>query len=124
MLVRTLAAVSVAALALPQAPAHALAPRVAFSAGGGGTVLYVVSEITIYQGDTLTLVNLDPQQAHDIVSEDFLNGTRVFRSEAVPAGTPSDVKGVSTLPPSSYPFLCSLHPEMRGNLHVEPAPAV
>ena len=124
MLVRKLAAVSwcVAALAVPQAPAHALVPHVAFSAAVGGSGLYVVSEITIHQGDTLTLLNLDPQQQHDLVSEDWHNGSRRFESDAVPVGTPAEVRGVSVLPPSSYPFLCRLHPEMIGNLHVQPAP--
>lgn len=126
MLVRRLAAVSwcVAALAVPQAPALALAPHVAVSGAAGGTMLYVVSEITIVQGDTLTLVNVDPQQQHDLASEDWENGARKFESAAVGVGTPAEVRGVSTLAPSSYPFLCRLHPEMRGNLHVQPVPAV
>ncbi|HWL36847.1 MAG TPA: plastocyanin/azurin family copper-binding protein [Frankiaceae bacterium] len=128
MLVRTLAAVSwcAVALAVPQAPAHAAAPHAAFAIGVPNTTVmqYVVSEITIVQGDTLTFFNLDYGRDHDLASQDFVNGVRRFESDPVGVGTPAEVRGVSALPPSTYPFVCRAHPEMVGNLTVLPAPAV
>ncbi|HVF06156.1 MAG TPA: hypothetical protein VNA20_15040 [Frankiaceae bacterium] len=74
------------------------------------------------QGDTLTLTNADTL-THDLVSRQRRsNGTRVFASPNVPSAAQGEVYGVSALPPSSYPFLCSIHSYMVGNLHVLAAP--
>lgn len=113
-MLRRLAAVAAVSFLVPTAPAHALVPQQALAYSGG----YVLSEITIFAGDTLTLTNLDAQQAHDIVSLDWLNGSRRFRSDAAAVGQSVPVVGVETLPPSTYPFLCSIHEWMVGNLTV------
>lgn len=119
MHVRRLAAVSwcAVALAAPQ-PAQALVPHQVVSVAS----TYVVSEITIYEGDTLTLTNLDPNLVHDLVSLNFSGSNRLFRSDNVDPGKQGQVHGVESLAANAYPFLCSLHFEMRGNLYVEPRP--
>lgn len=118
MLARRLAAVSwcAAALVAPHAPAHALVPQQVVTIASA----YAPSEVTILAGDTLTLTNLDPQLEHDLVSEDTVAGVRVFRTNgAIPFGGQAAVAGVEKLPPSVYPFFCSLHEYMRGNLTVQ-----
>lgn len=113
-----LAAVSWCALALAAplaSPAHAVAPEVTFAAGG----TFVPTEVTIVQGGTLTFANLDPQLQHDFISYDNPN---LFRSDIVSAGGVSEVRGVSSLAPSTYPFTCSVHDYMLGNLTVVPLP--
>lgn len=89
--------------------------------------VYVVSEVQVFEGDTLFLTNVDPQLPHDVVSEDYVPGTaqRVFRTQgAVGLGGHIQVVGVERLPAGdSRPFLCSLHPEMRGNVTVLARPA-
>ncbi len=86
---------------------------------------FVSPEITIFQGDTLTLTNLDAALPHDLVSRNFKpgTGTRLFGSDPADPGTQAEVRRVSSLAPGVYPFLCSLHESMIGNLRVQPAPA-
>jgi plastocyanin len=113
-----LAAVSWCALALTApfaSPAHAVAPEVTFAAAG----TFVPSEVTIVEGGTLTFVNLDAQLQHDFISRD---NPGLFRSDIVSAGGVSEVRGVSSLAPSVYPFTCSVHDYMLGNLTVLPLP--
>jgi len=117
MPVHRLAAVSwcVLALAAPFAsPAHAVAPQVAVAAGSQ----FVPPEIYVVEGGTLTFANLDPQIEHNLVSMDGSG----FGSAIVPFGKTAEVTGVSSLVVSVYPFWCVLHENMRGNLHIEPAP--
>lgn len=110
------------ALAVPAAPASALPVPVPHQVVAVGTG-FVLPEIRVFQGDTLTLTNLDPQQAHDLVSRNLAGGVRVFASGPADPGTQAEVVGVSSLRPDVYPFFCSLHESMTGNLRVERAPA-
>ena len=115
-----LAAVSWCALALTApfaTPAHALAPQVATAVFGGQ---FAPSEIKVVQGGTLTFVNLDPQLQHDLISKD---NPDLFRSDIVSFGGVSEVRGVSSLPVSTWPFTCSVHDYMAGNLEIVAAPA-
>lgn len=114
-----LAAVSWCALALTApftSPAHAVAPVATFATAG----TFVPTEVTVVAGGTLTFVNLDAQLPHDFVSKDDPNG---FRSDIVGPGGVSEVRGVSSLPPSIYPFTCSVHDTMLGNLTIVAAGA-
>jgi plastocyanin len=107
-------------LAALATPARALpVPRQVVTAGS----VFVVPEITIYQGDTLTLTNLDPVLTHDLVSRNLAGGVRIFASSPAAAGERVDVARVSSLAPGVYPFYCSLHESMIGNLRVNLAPA-
>lgn len=112
------AVLALGALFAPATPAHAV-PHQVVAVGTG----FVLPEIRIFQGDTLTLTNLDPQQAHDLVSRNLVGGVRVFASGPAAAGERVDVAGVASLRPDVYPFYCSLHESMTGNLRVEAAPA-
>lgn len=109
-----LAVLPVLALA---APAEAAPHQVVAYSGG-----YLPSEVFVVRGDTLTLTNADTV-THDLVSRQRRsNGTRLFASaNVVPAGQ-GEVHGVSSLAPSTYPFICSIHSYMVGNLTVLAAP--
>lgn len=111
-----LAAVSSCALALAApaiSPAHAVAPQVAAATAGN---TYVVTEIYVVQGGRLFFANTDPQQPHDLRSADDRN---LFNSgDLITAGQVAEVVGVSSLAVSSWPFVCSAHSTMRGNLHI------
>lgn len=119
---RRLAVLAACALAVPAAPARALAVPVPHQVVAVGTG-FVLPEIRVFQGDTLTLTNLDPLQAHDLVSRNLAGGVRVFASGPADPGSRAEVVGVSSLRPDVYPFFCSLHESMTGNLRVERAPA-
>ena len=121
----SLAAVSWLTAALP---AGAVAPVPVPHAVAAISSGYVVSEVYLVEGGTLTLVNADATLDHDLVSEDFVPGTgqRRFRTSGpvAPGGTAA-VVGVETLEAGdTRPFLCSLHEFMRGNVYVVAAPAV
>ncbi len=81
---------------------------------------YVASEVYVLPGDTLFLTNADPvtPQQHDLRSTAHRNGVPLFKSPFLSAGQTGEVAGVAALPPGYYPFVCALHPQMRGNLHV------
>lgn len=110
---RLAAAVAALPLALTGSPAHA-APSAVFTAAE----TFVPAQVTIRQGDTLTLVNLE-NSPHDLVSSDTLpDGTPVFQSDIVGLGGTSEVRRVETLLPSTYPFYCTVHDTMTGLLTV------
>jgi plastocyanin len=115
-----LAAVSflVTAALAPGGQAHALVPWQVLAYSGG----YVPSEITVVQGDSLTLVNADTTLAHDLHSGDSVGGKPLFHSKVIAFGEQADVVGVALLPPSVYPFYCSVHEYMTGNITVLAAP--
>lgn len=117
-------ALALCALTAPATPARALpapVPHQVVAIESG----YVLPEITVFQGDTLTLTNLDPRQAHDLVSLNFgPEGVRVFGSAPAAPGERVEVAGVASLRPSVYPFYCSLHASMIGNLRVDPPPGL
>ncbi|HEV2891869.1 MAG TPA: plastocyanin/azurin family copper-binding protein [Frankiaceae bacterium] len=121
---RRLTLLAACALAAPAAPAGALPAPVPHQVVTVGAV-FASPEITIFRGDTLTLTNLDAALTHDLVSRDYVPGTGVrrFASSPVTAGGRSDVARVSSLGNGVYPFLCSLHEGMTGNLRVQTAPA-
>lgn len=67
---------------------------------------------------TLTFGNAD-QVVHDVTARKLgPDGRPVFQSKHTPTGSASTVAGAATLPPGSYEFYCSLHPNMTGTLHV------
>jgi plastocyanin len=120
---RRLALLAICALAAPATPARALPAPVPHQVVTVGSV-YVLPEITVFRGDSLTLTNLDAF-SHDLVSRNYKPGTgvRLFASSPATTGQQVDVARVATLAPGVYPFLCSLHEGMIGNLRVQTAPA-
>jgi cupredoxin-like protein len=62
----------------------------------------------------LALDNQDPNVPHDIVIKDQ-SGGQVFKTEVV-TGPKSQVFEAPVLQPGSYPFVCSIHPNMTGTL--------
>lgn len=106
-------ALAVATAALP-APAHALAPSQVVSWANG----YIVSEVTVVAGGTLTLTNADPNAWHDLRALDTVAGVPLFGSDILGPAQRGDVAGISSLPASVYPFYCSVHDFMTGNVTV------
>jgi plastocyanin len=119
---RRLAAVSFCAVALA-APLGAQPANAALIPWVNVTVTseqFTPGEIVLTEGDSLILVNLDPTgQEHNIVSSD--PGTP-FASGNIALGGHGEVFGVPGLPPSTYPFQCTIHDAMRGNINVKPVP--
>jgi plastocyanin len=77
---------------------------------------FTPSEIVVTQGDSLFLVNADATgQDHNIVSSD--PGTPFF-SANIPLAGRGEVSGVPNLGPSTYPFFCTIHESMVGNITV------
>ncbi len=77
---------------------------------------FTPSEIVVTQGDSLFLVNADATgQDHNIVSSD--PGTP-FASANISLGGRGEVYGVPNLAPSTYPFFCTIHESMVGNITV------
>jgi hypothetical protein len=62
----------------------------------------------------LALDNQDPSVPHDIVIKDQ-SGAQVYKTEVV-TGPKSQVFDAPALQPGSYPFACSIHPNMTGTL--------
>jgi plastocyanin len=81
---------------------------------------YVPLMVVVRQGMSLQLVQLDPMQRHDIVSRAARERRPVFASaRSLSFGETQLVPGVEKLPPGAYPFTCSIHPFMFGQVIVE-----
>lgn len=91
-------------------PAHA-AEQQAYAAA----LNYATPAIVVPQGDTLRFTNLDTLAAHDLDSESGL-----FQTDNINASESVVVEGVDKLPVGSYPFHCTLHSWMTGQLQVVP----
>jgi polyvinyl alcohol dehydrogenase (cytochrome) len=104
------ALLALAATALPGATAHAAENQVVANSPAAFTTPRVVAQ----EGDTLRFRNLDPIAGHDVDSTQ----PGLFGSPVIPFGQSTLVDGVETLAPGDYGFLCSIHPNMRGNLTV------
>ena len=93
------------------ATAVVTAPPEATSAG------FAPPRMAVTKGGSLQFVNADTM-THDITAVAKKDGAPVFKSPFTASGSSSDVKGVSALAPGSYPFFCSLHTQMKGELTV------
>ncbi|HEX8003713.1 MAG TPA: plastocyanin/azurin family copper-binding protein [Mycobacteriales bacterium] len=78
---------------------------------------FLNADVTISQGSRLTFVNAD-LAPHNVVAEAAGRTGPLFASGTATTGQTAEVKGVETLAPSTYTFLCTLHPSMRGTLTV------
>src|SRR5688572_17935750 len=115
------AALSVTGLVLPAPPASAE------SVGGKHAVIaffmdyFPSSKITIKQGESIVLVDLDPTAGpgHSFTEDVPLDGPQPrFDSGVVPPGTFKEVPDVSSLAPGTYKVRCSIHVVVRGTLTV------
>jgi hypothetical protein len=115
------AALAALALGLPAAPASADG-----AAGKHAVVAFFMdyfpsSKITIEQGESIVLVDLDPTAGpgHSFTEDVPLDGPQPrFDSGVVPPGTFKEVPNVSSLAPGTYKVRCSIHVVVRGTLTV------
>lgn len=79
---------------------------------------YANPEIEIDQGEKVTFRNNDAA-SHDVTAEQKgPDGKPLFASELIDRGKEAEVKGADTLSTGNYPYLCSVHPQMKGQIKV------
>jgi plastocyanin len=79
---------------------------------------FVKPDVTIDQGGKLTFQNNDTVE-HDVTARDAApDGQPLFKSPLTSTGQSSTVKGTEYLTHGDYAFICSIHPNMTGTLHV------
>jgi plastocyanin len=79
---------------------------------------YASNSITIDQGERLTFRNLDIVE-HDVTAETRgSDGKPLFGTPLIGTGEDSVVEGSQYLTEGHYPFVCSIHANMTGTLHV------
>ena len=82
---------------------------------------YITPDVSIDQGETATFVNADAVE-HDVVArKKGPDAKPLFRSELIGFSESAPVEGTQYLVSGSYPFFCSLHPQMEGTLTVTEA---
>ncbi|HEX4734903.1 MAG TPA: plastocyanin/azurin family copper-binding protein, partial [Thermoleophilaceae bacterium] len=75
-------------------------------------------DVTIAQGEAITFTNMDTV-AHDVTaSGKGADGKPLFASAQVGTGQSAPVAGVEYLTAGSYPYICSIHPFMKGTITV------
>jgi plastocyanin len=80
---------------------------------------FASTEATIDQGQSVTFQNSDQTAFHDVTADqNGSDGKALFASETIEGGKTSPVKGVEFLITGDYGFHCSVHPFMKGTLHV------
>lgn len=104
------------ALAGAQLPSAGAAAHVVGSTG----FKYMPTPVEIAAGDTLTYVNNDPLsgEGHSLTHA-VAEGTELFKTPIIPAGTSADVAGVADLASGTYQFTCRVHAFMTGTLVVK-----
>ena len=75
-------------------------------------------DVTIAQGEAVTFTNGDTV-AHDVTAEGKgADGKPLFQSAQVGTGQSAPVAGVEYLTTGLYPYICSIHPFMKGTITV------
>jgi plastocyanin len=78
-------------------------------------------DVTIAQGEAITFTNFDTV-AHDVTaSAKGADGKPLFQSAQAGSGQSAPVAGVEYLTSGSYPYICSIHPFMKGTITVSSA---
>ena len=79
---------------------------------------FTTSEVTMDQGERLTFHNGDTV-AHDVTAtQKASDGKPLFSTDTTDAGKETLVNGSQYLTAGHYEFICSIHPNMKGMLHV------
>jgi plastocyanin len=79
---------------------------------------YATTSVTMDQGERLTFQNLDVT-AHDVTAQTrSADGKPLFGTPLIGAGEESFVEGSQYLTTGDYPYVCSIHANMVGTLHV------
>ena len=113
------AVLATALVAWPHGTASAVIARPVV-VGTTAPAYYVPLMVVVPQGMSLLHVQLDPLQRHDVVSRAGRQGRPLFASpRTLSFGEAEIVKGVAQLPSGAYPFTCSIHPFMFGQLVVQ-----
>jgi plastocyanin len=87
----------------------------------GPSIRYTTPNVTMDQGERLTFQNLDVV-GHDVTAtQRGPDGGALFRTPIIGGGQEVFVEGSQYLTTGSYGFVCSIHPEMTGNLNVTSA---
>lgn len=75
-------------------------------------------DVTIAQGQAVTFQNMDTVP-HDVTAQGKgADGKPLFQSAQVGTGQSAPVEGVQYLTSGSYPYICSIHPFMKGTITV------
>jgi plastocyanin len=78
-------------------------------------------DVTIAQGEAIAFTNADTV-AHDVTASGRgADGKPLFASGQVATGQSAPVDGVEYLSTGSYPYICSIHPFMKGTITVSSA---
>jgi plastocyanin len=85
---------------------------------------YVVTDITIAPGETLTFASHDALAPHNVTARDNgADGKPLFHSATIGGGDTAPVTGADKLPVGGYAFFCTVHPTlMNGTLTVSGEP--
>ena len=78
---------------------------------------YSQTNVAIDEGEALSFLNLDILN-HDVTAKDKAGGDPLFSTPLIGPGQEVPVTGAEKLGPGSYPFFCSVHPNMEGTLSV------
>jgi plastocyanin len=98
------------------APASAADANIlAFLGAAGGN--FTTKSVTIPKGGHVTFQNLDVA-VHNVTATKLRKKRPAFRSGDVSFGGKAQVAGVSALKRGAYGYICSIHPRMKGTLHV------
>jgi plastocyanin len=86
----------------------------------GGTYVFAPGPYVQAQGESSNFLNQDDVTAyHNVTSAGRgPDGQPLFVAETIAGGTNAPVAGTQYLTAGSYPFVCTLHPGMNGNLEV------
>jgi plastocyanin len=115
-----------ASAAASGSPAASESPAASGGAGGGATVeivaqgiQFTTTDVTAPAGEKLTLTfkNEDAGVPHDVDVKDA-NGGDVVKTEVFNGVDQRSVE-FGPLQPGSYPFVCNVHPNMKGTLTVQ-----
>ena len=107
----------VAACCVSAVPAHAGPVTLVIATTAGSE--FAPPMLVVPQGASVEFVQLDPQARHDVVSSYVVNRKPLFATKASAAfGEVLVVNGVEKLKPATYPFTCSIHEWMTGQLIV------
>jgi plastocyanin len=79
---------------------------------------FTTTDITMDQGETVTFHNGDTV-THDVTAtQTGSDGKPLFKSAETDGGKTSTVQGTQYLTTGHYDFICSIHPNMKGSIHV------